>query len=158
MTPVPPLQIHATCVARDGAGVVLRGASGAGKSDLAFRLLGLGLRLVADDRVDLRRDGDGLVASPPSGLRGLIELRGIGIVPVADWLAEARVALAVDLVPRAAVERLPEPASIVHLGVAVPLLALDPFDASTPAKIAFVLGAPGLLRAAAAPAARKPAA
>ena len=157
MTPVPSLQIHATCVARDGVGVLLRGASGTGKSDLGFRLMALGMRLVADDRVDLRRDGQALIASAPVPLRGLIELRGIGIVPVENALAEARVALVVDLVPRAAVERLPEPAAATFLGLAVPLLALDPFDASTPAKIAFVLASPAAPGACAVDA-RKPAA
>jgi serine kinase of HPr protein (carbohydrate metabolism regulator) len=146
VTRLEPLQIHATCVAsRDGA-VVLRGASGAGKSDLGFRLIDRGFHLVADDRVDLRRVGSRLVATAPATLRGLIELRGIGIVRIAAVRDEADVALVVDLVPRVAVERLPEPASAAYLGVAVPRLALDPFDAATPAKLAFVLATPDALR------------
>lgn len=150
MSTAPPLQIHATCVARDGIGVLLRGASGSGKSDLAFRLIERGLRLVADDRVDLRRDGVGLLASAPAALEGLIELRGIGIVALepAERVARARIALAVDLVPRAAVERLPEPARARYLGVEIMRVALDPFDASAPGKVAIALRA-----AAAAPAA-----
>jgi serine kinase of HPr protein (carbohydrate metabolism regulator) len=158
VTRLEPLQIHATCVAsRDGA-VVLRGASGAGKSDLGFRLIDRGFHLVADDRVDLRRVGSRLVATAPATLRGLIELRGIGIVRIAAVRDEADVALVVDLVPRVAVERLPEPASAAYLGVAVPRLALDPFDAATPAKLAFALATPGAVRRPAAALRGKPAA
>ena len=45
-------QIHATCIEVDGVGVLIRGASGSGKSDLALRLIDAGATLVADDRVD----------------------------------------------------------------------------------------------------------
>ncbi|HEX7199151.1 MAG TPA: serine/threonine protein kinase, partial [Dongiaceae bacterium] len=43
------LQIHASCVALSGAAVLLRGPPGAGKSDLALRLVDEGGKLVADD-------------------------------------------------------------------------------------------------------------
>ena len=46
-------QVHATCIEVDGMGVLLRGPSGSGKSDLALRLIDGGARLVADDRTDL---------------------------------------------------------------------------------------------------------
>jgi serine kinase of HPr protein (carbohydrate metabolism regulator) len=139
----PPLQIHATCVARDGIGVLLRGASGSGKSDLAFRLLERGFRLVADDRVDLRRRDGALLASAPAALGGLIELRGLGIVAVDrdQRAAHARLALAVDLMPREAVERLPDPDFAGYLGVAIARVALDAFDASAPGKVALALRA-----------------
>ncbi|MBT7294587.1 MAG: serine/threonine protein kinase, partial [Rhodospirillaceae bacterium] len=42
---------HATCIALAGKGVLLRGFSGAGKSDLALRLIDGGAKLVADDQV-----------------------------------------------------------------------------------------------------------
>jgi HPr kinase/phosphorylase len=158
VTRLEPLQIHATCVADGDGAVLLRGASGAGKSDLAFRLIDRGMRLVADDRVDLRRAGGRLLAAAPATLRGLIELRGIGIVRLDAIAAEAAVTLVVDLVPRAAVERLPDPAMAEYLGLSVPRLALDPFDASTPAKLAFALAAPATLRRPAAGPLRKPAA
>jgi serine kinase of HPr protein (carbohydrate metabolism regulator) len=158
VTPVEPLQIHATCVASGDRAVLLRGASGAGKSDLGFRLIDRGFDLVADDRVDLRRIAGRLVATAPASLRGLIELRGIGIVPMAAVRDAAEVAFVVDLVPRAAVERLPEPDGVTYLGVTVPRLALDPFDAATPAKLAFALASPGVLRRSAGALRGKPAA
>ncbi|MFZ9450406.1 MAG: HPr kinase/phosphorylase [Alphaproteobacteria bacterium] len=88
MTQATSIQVHATCVAIDGAGILLRGPSGAGKSDLALRLVDGGAALVADDRVDLRRRGTCLVASPPAPLRGLVEARGVGILRV-PFLAAA---------------------------------------------------------------------
>ena len=127
-------QIHATCVEVAGAGVLLLGASGTGKSDLALRLIDAGARLVADDRTDLlRRDGE-LYASAPDSIAGRIEVRGLGIVAV-PAVAQTRVRLAVELVGPDLVERLPEARQRDFLGVSVPLLALDPFTASSAAKI-----------------------
>ena len=58
---------HGTCIALAGRGVLIRGPSGSGKSDLALRLIdtpgnGIGAapleaRLVADDQVHLTRTG-----------------------------------------------------------------------------------------------------
>lgn len=129
------LNIHATCVKlASGAGVLLMGPSGSGKSDLAIRLIDGGAVLVADDRCDLSVEGSSLIARPPATLAGLIELRGVGIVtiPYAELVA---VSLVVELVPRADVVRLPEPEQFTQLGIGVRSVRLHAFDASTPAKI-----------------------
>ena len=130
--------VHATAVAIDGVGVLLRGPSGSGKSDLALRLVDGGAALVADDQTQLRRDGAGLVAefprSVPAGLRGRIEVRGVGILAVPSVL-QARLGLVVELGAGHAIERLPEPRACDYLGVAVPLIALRAFEASAPAKV-----------------------
>jgi len=132
------LFIQATCVAIDGMGVLLRGPSGSGKSDLALRLIDGGARLVADDGVDLRRQGERLFASLPPGapesVRGRIELRGLGILP-APAVAEAPLDLVIDLVAVDALERLPEPLTIELLGVALPLLRLSAREPSAAAKV-----------------------
>ena len=83
-------QVHGTCVAVAGVGVLLRGPPGSGKSDLALRLIDRGAELVADDRVTLRREDDGIVASAPASLAGLIEVRGVGVARV-PAIARARV-------------------------------------------------------------------
>lgn len=132
------IQVHGTCVELAGAGVLLRGPPGSGKSDLALRLIDGGARLVADDRVDLARDGDGIGATAPKEIAGLIEVRGVGVLKVA-WVARARLALAVDLVAPERVERLPEAARCELLGVAIPRLALAPFEASAVAKLRLAL-------------------
>lgn len=131
-------QIHATAVAIDAEGVLLIGPSGCGKSDLALRLLDEGAMLIADDRVDLRRDGDGLVAASPANIAGMLEVRGLGIVR--DIAAvEARVMLAVELVARDDVPRMPWEETSDFLGCRIPLIRLHAFDASTPAKIRLAL-------------------
>ena len=119
-------------------GVLIRGASGSGKSDLALRMIDGGGRLVADDRVDLSvsdaRDGARLVAQAPDILRGRIEVRGLGILrlPALDSVA---VSLVVDLVSGDAIERLPGRRTCAYLEVELPLLALDPFEAAAAVKL-----------------------
>ncbi|MDP6707524.1 MAG: HPr kinase/phosphatase C-terminal domain-containing protein [Alphaproteobacteria bacterium] len=125
---------HATCVDLDGGAVLLRGASGSGKSDLALRLIDAGAVLVADDQVRLEcRDGR-LFASPPAALAGLLEVRGLGIVRL-PHRADAWVRLVVDLVAPGDVERLPEDEEVEIAGVALPRVALAPFEASAMAKL-----------------------
>jgi RNase adaptor protein for sRNA GlmZ degradation len=130
---------HGTVVAFEGRGVLLRGAPGAGKSDLALRLIALGAELVADDQVDLRPEAAGLVARVPPAIAGLIEVRGLGIRSL-PFRAEAILALAVDLVAPDQVDRLPEPAAVQLEGCEIALLSLDPFATSTPLKLMLALG------------------
>ena len=138
--PAAPILVHATAIAIDGRAVLLRGPSGAGKSDLALRLIDGGAHLVADDQVELRRAGELVIVRAPAAIAGLIEVRGIGIVQV-EPLAEAALAMCVDLVSLAEVERLPEIRSEDVLGLAVPAIALSPFEVSAAAKLRFALRA-----------------
>ena len=131
--------LHGTVVAIGSRGILLRGASGAGKSDLALRLIAQGAVLVADDQVQLERLGDRLLASPPDSIAGLIELRGIGIRRL-PYEAPVPLALVVDLVIPGQVERLPDPATVEIDGVALPLLALAPFEPSAAIKAILALG------------------
>jgi len=134
----PTTRMHATCVALPGGAVLLRGPSGAGKSDLALRLIEGGGRLVADDQVLLAAEAGRLVARAPAPIAGELEVRGLGIVPVAT-VADARVLLVADLVGPEAVERLPAPAEETILGIAVARVALAAFEASAPAKLRLAL-------------------
>jgi HPr kinase/phosphorylase len=140
--------VHGTCVALGRHGALLRGPSGSGKSDLALRFLFLARRgpvarsapaLVADDQVELVRDGGRVLASPPASIRGKIEVRGIGIVDVRA-LARCQLAIVVDLVRPSAVERMP-PADLKTrlLGLELPLLRLAPFENSAPLKLALAV-------------------
>ena len=132
--------LHAGCVCVGGKGVLFLGESGSGKSDLALRMIDAGAQLVADDQVELKAENGALIASAPEKIRFLLEARGVGILQLPHQ-ANATVALAVSLVVRANVERLPEPAFFSCEGVRVPLLSLHAFDASTPAKIRLFLSA-----------------
>lgn len=121
--------IHASCVIVGEAGVLIRGPSGSGKSSLGAALVeraagqGLFARLVADDRVLIAARNGRLVASTPAAIAGLIERRGVGIVPAAH-LADAVVRLVVDI--ELAPERMPEPdeRTVTLEGVALPRLAV----------------------------------
>jgi HPr kinase/phosphorylase len=142
--------IHASCIVLHGAGdafgapadcgVLLLGESGAGKSDLALRLISHGAKLVADDRVELfARDG-ALQAKTPKTLAGLIEVRGVGILSL-PFQAQARIGLVVQLVPREKMPRMPaleryDPPSHLAVTTKPPLIRLAPFDHSAAAKIA----------------------
>ncbi len=134
----PVEQIHGTVIALGGRGVLLRGSPGAGKSDLALRLMDGGARLVADDRVDLAVRRGRAVASPPAALAGLIETRGVGVVRVRHR-ARAEIRLVVDLVKPEQVERMPDEATCLIAGVALPRLKLAAFEASAPAKVRLAL-------------------
>lgn len=134
------IELHASSVCIDGAALLLRGPSGAGKSDLALRLIDGGALLVADDRVCVTREGQGLVASAPPALAGLIEVRGLGILPVPS-IASAPLQLVVDLIAGGAGERLPPPRHITLCGSTLPVLALDPRHASAAAFLRLALRA-----------------
>jgi HPr kinase/phosphorylase len=128
--------VHGTAIAIDGDAILLRGPPGAGKSDLALRLIDGGARLVADDQTELRRTGPRLWVRAPAALAGLIEVRGIGILRV-DALAEAPLVMCVDLAPSVEVERLPQRRFANLLGLEIPLIAVSAFEASAAAKLRF---------------------
>ncbi|MBL8553510.1 MAG: HPr kinase/phosphorylase [Phenylobacterium sp.] len=133
--------VHAGLIARRTGGlwrgILIEGPSGAGKSDLALRALDHGFRLVADDRVLLWTDDGRLWGRAPDPLAGLIEIRGQGIVAVAP-VGFCEIALKVRL---GTPERMPDAATEAILGLAVPLLAADPFEVSAPAKLGRALEA-----------------
>jgi HPr kinase/phosphorylase len=126
--------VHGTSVALDGGGVLLRGPSGSGKSDLALRLIDGGAALVADDQTALSRKGEEIRASAPPQIAGRMEVRGLGIIRL-PAVSDIPVRVVVDIVPAGEVERLPKSAETMLLGVALPVIHLAAFEASTPAKI-----------------------
>lgn len=129
-----PLLVHGTAVAIEGSAVLLRGPSGAGKSDLALRLIDGGASLLADDQTLLRRRGETVLARAPAPIRGLIEVRGLGLLRL-DPSDEVPLSLLVDLVAPEAVERLPQTRRETLLGLSLPVIALAPFEASAAAKL-----------------------
>ena len=126
--------VHATCVELFGLGVLLRGPSGSGKSDLALRLIDGGARLVADDQVVLTAGAGGIQAAAPTQIAGRIEVRGVGIVEVAT-IDTAPVVLVVELVAPADVPRLPDSNECLLAGTTLRSISLAPFEASATAKV-----------------------
>ena len=141
-------RVHGTALALDGHAALLLGPSGAGKSDLALRAIHGTFRagdrlmrpvLVADDQALIEPCDGGLIVRAPAAIQGRIEVRGLGIVAV-PAVAEARLTLAVELVPAERIERLPDPVpSYELLGIRLPLLRLAPFEASAPLKLVLAL-------------------
>jgi HPr kinase/phosphorylase len=99
-------------------------------------MMGLGARLVADDRVELTRRGDALIATCPAPLLGLIEARGLGILR-ADPVPEARVILIADLT-RPPADRLPPPETFLLHGCEIDLVRAAP-NAHFPASLVHYL-------------------
>ena len=131
-------QVHATCVSLYGAGLIIRGPSGSGKSDLALRLIDRGARLVADDRVDLLVSDNGVIARAPETLAGLLEVRGLGILRV-PVLEATVVRLVVKLVNHKNVPRLSDRRMTNLIGMDVPTVTLDPFETSAVPKVRLAL-------------------
>lgn len=80
----PSTTRHGCMVDFRGVGVLIMGESGAGKSEVAIGLLERGGALVADDMVIIRQVGGELEASTKDFSRGFIEMRGVGIINVAN--------------------------------------------------------------------------
>jgi HPr kinase/phosphorylase len=116
--------VHASTVAFVQAGtpyaVVLAGPSGSGKSSLALELMALGAQLVSDDQTVLRVESVGLFATAPDAIRGLVEWRGVGLLP-APALECAQVVAWMEM-GSTPPHRLPEPAWKTVLGVRLPCL------------------------------------
>ena len=137
------VNIHASCVAIGGKGVLLLGDSGAGKSALALRLIDGGAKLVADDRCDLFSRAGKLQARAPASIAGLMEMRGIGIVAM-PHAKDAPVMLAVRLGKNR--QRLPKPVFYVPPAplnslAPVPLIVVNGGDAAAGARIRAALAA-----------------
>jgi serine kinase of HPr protein (carbohydrate metabolism regulator) len=126
----------------DSRAVLITGASGAGKSDLALRLIDRGFTLVSDDQTVVRRDGDRLIASAPPSIKGKLEIRGIGILEI-ETASDVPVALVVELTSN--LQRLPhESRERPLLGIKLPIVAVDAMTASAAAKVALALDRFGL--------------
>lgn len=111
---------YASCVAVNGRGVLIIGASGRGKSALALQLIAYGAQLVADDQTQITKQDGQLVATCPPTISGMIEARGIGLLH-SPPLARANLALVVDL-DQTETHRLPPHRITTLLDVQLPLV------------------------------------
>ncbi len=121
--------VHATAIVLGDRGVLIRGASGSGKTSLSLELLararaaGVHAALVCDDQVLVSAHRGRLIAKAAMALAGLVEVRGLTPRPV-GWTAAAVVDLLVDLVDGTEAPRYREPEPSVLLGVSVDSLVL----------------------------------
>ncbi|WP_342104792.1 aldolase [Methylobacterium sp. SI9] len=123
------ITLHGACCVLGGAGILIRGESGSGKSSLALLLAAAADgAFVADDRIVCAVAGGDVVARPHAALAGRVEVRGQGILSVADLGVPVRpetiLNLVVDLVDVS--PRLPKPPGPADLlGFQLPRLVLD---------------------------------
>lgn len=120
------LCLHASCVTLNGRGLLIRGASGSGKSVLALSLMALGASLVADDKVLVALEEGELIARAPEPIACMVEARGLGLLH-ADRCAETAICAVIDL-DKVETERLPAIRTVEILGQRVTLLRK--FDAA----------------------------
>jgi len=139
---------HGTFVKIGKLGVLILGASGAGKSALALALMDqpgrgtgqveLTTTLIADDQICLALDQATaqVVGSPPTSLAGLLEIRGVGIMHV-DYVRDFPVGLVVELKKAGEIERIPDfPNACARvLGQAIPLIEIATGDMAAAAKV-----------------------
>jgi serine kinase of HPr protein (carbohydrate metabolism regulator) len=145
MTP-PPASVHASAVCVGERAILIRGASGTGKSRLALDLILAGragiiaaTKLIGDDRVRLdTRNGRVWVSGVPE-LEGMLEIRGLGIRHC-DFAARADVALVVDLAASDAA-RLPPPERLRTLisGVELPRIPVAAGENPLPLVLGFLI-------------------
>lgn len=136
--------IHASAVQVGKTGILILGASGAGKSALALDLIdqcqlrGVPATLIGDDRIALTVQDGVVIASPAPQLAGLIEVRGSGVHVIAH-LAKADIHLAVKLAqPSDAVRMVMEEPQEILPDVLLPLLCLPQGQPAVRAVLAYL--------------------
>ena len=80
----PMISLHGTLVEVFGVGVLIQGESSVGKSEAALGLIERGHRLISDDVVYVKKKEGYLSGSGPRLTKHLMEIRGIGIINVAN--------------------------------------------------------------------------
>ena len=133
---------QATCVAIAGRAILIEGAPGSGKSNLALALIDRGAVLIGDDGVSLTAHGGQLYASPPPNIAGLLEVRNLGLLQF-PTVSDVRVDLVVRLDPDA--PRFIEAAELAdRAGAGVPLIRLWPGETASARKAELALERYGL--------------
>ncbi|QJB68430.1 HPr kinase/phosphorylase [Parasphingorhabdus halotolerans] len=133
MTQIESQKVHATSVAIHGHGIMIRGKSGSGKSDLALRLIDRGAVLISDDYCVLTPGEDKINISPPPTIAGKIEVASIGIIKL-DYVSDVPLRIIVQL--KKSAERFPmdSPTSDL-LGYTLPTIVINPMEPSAPIKV-----------------------
>lgn len=128
--------MHASFVLWRNKGILFRGKSGSGKSELALKFIeNKNAVLVADDVVALKTRQNKLWGYAPENIRGLLEIRNVGI-SCYEFAAEAEVSLLVNLVQyKENLERLPKNKTENILGVEIPAIDLYANDTTILEKI-----------------------
>ncbi|MEH6756848.1 MAG: HPr kinase/phosphatase C-terminal domain-containing protein [Parasphingorhabdus sp.] len=129
--------LHASCVSIEGAGIMISGPSGSGKSDLALRLIDRGATLISDDYVELRLDQGRILLNAPANIEGKIELRSLGIF---DCPHVSDIPLMMQVLLKPTTARFPmDSQTETIMTMAVPTITLNAAEASAPIKVEMAL-------------------
>jgi HPr kinase/phosphorylase len=123
------MSTHGALLDVHGVGILLLGRSGLGKSECALELVTRGHRLIADDVVELRPDGQGgLLGTAPERVRHYMEIRGLGILNIPDLFGPESVCdeVRVDLICR--LEAWRDGVEYERVGLERLTMELDGFD------------------------------
>ncbi len=126
-------KFHSTSVVIEDLGILIKGESGLGKSDLALRLIDSGATLISDDLTICKKIGDCLYLHPHSKTKGLLEVREIGIMTV-PYVDNVKLSLVVELMGEE-FERIPGMMSCSILGIKFPKIKIFGKSSSAVAKI-----------------------
>lgn len=74
--------VHGVFINVDGTGVLLKGQSGIGKSELALGLIHRNHQLIADDSVEFELIDNKIIGKCPPVLQDFLEVRGLGILNI----------------------------------------------------------------------------
>lgn len=134
--------MHACALQIGGFGILICGRSGSGKTSTMLRLLehaklhGIDAHMISDDQVYVEQHGEGVIASPPNQIAGLVEIRGFGICKH-DYLEKSEIHLAAELIDDKHIERIPDAATIDIVGLTLPFLQLPIQHEALAARIVF---------------------
>lgn len=128
--------MHASFVVWKKKGILFRGKSGSGKSELALKFIeNKNAVLIADDIVLLENRKNKLFGKVPENIAGLLEIRNVGISNY-KYIPEAEISLLVNLVQtKQNLERFPKNKYENILGVEIPAIDLYADDMTIVEKI-----------------------
>ena len=117
--------IHASSVDINGKGVVILGKSGAGKSNLAIKLISMGAKLISDDQTHFKFKENKIIISKPETTPNFIEARGIGLIKV-PFVVSSKLFCFVKIT-NLELNRLPNAKNKYCFGKKIKLLEFNPF-------------------------------
>ena len=114
------MEIQATAISYQKHAILIQGPSGTGKTSLALQLIERGAHLIGDDIVEVFIKNKQLYCKSEEKLKGVVEVRGLGLVAGLKVSKPAPV-LCVIRLHKKPTERLPKKKTISLLNKKIPV-------------------------------------
>ena len=114
------MDIQATAVSYKKHAILIQGLAGIGKTSLALQLIERGANLIGDDVVEIFIKNNKLYCKSKAKLKGIVEVRGLGLVGGLKVEKSAPV-LCVIRLHKKNVERCPKTKTISYLNKKIPV-------------------------------------